>query len=144
MTTGPPISSAAFLASSADVAKANFVVGMPARRTTSRDSYSKKRIEARTLPAPVFDQRQAYRLLEVRLAVLRPALALVEAPRAGLLGGREEPRQAAGHERDGLGVQGAGDAGAPEGLGHEQVPQVEIRDRAVGGRPLARDDGDVA
>src|SRR4051794_26192207 len=44
MTTGPPMSAAIALASSAVLAKPNFVVGIPARRTISRDSYSKKRI----------------------------------------------------------------------------------------------------
>src|SRR4051812_30581353 len=44
MTTGPPMSSATAQASSAVLAKPNLVVGMPARRTISRDSYSKKRM----------------------------------------------------------------------------------------------------
>ena len=46
ITTGPPMLSAAARACSAVVAKANLVVGMPARRTISRDSYSKKRMGA--------------------------------------------------------------------------------------------------
>ena len=46
MTVGPPMSAACARASSAVVANPNFVVGMPARRTISRDSYSKKRMKS--------------------------------------------------------------------------------------------------
>ena len=52
ITTGLPISSAIRRASSAVVAKPCGETGIPARCTIWRDSYSKKRIRRRSLPAP--------------------------------------------------------------------------------------------
>src|SRR5690349_23571760 len=106
MTTGPPMSAAWARASSALVAKPNWVVGIPARRTISRDSYSKKRIwrrgnvlDAIRRLAPVLGERHP-EVLVLALGMQVPPLALVEAAGARLPRRGEQARAAAVHRLD--------------------------------------------
>ena len=117
MTVDPPMSAACLRASSAVLAKPNCVVGMPARRTISRDSYSKKRIAARepiglASSATLRETRPMTRLRVIALSALVSALAPASASAVQvdlLTQANLRIDGAAAGEDSGRAVEGAGD-----------------------------------